>query len=430
MANSVPDAARTALQHRDLSLDLVRVLCVLLVVVVHTLLVGVRQVEGGIEVEKTVELQSWFTPATWVLQIMPIFFVIGGFASSVGFASLQRRGGDAADFAKSRLLRLARPALPVFAFFAIALAVAGMLDLAPELVATVASGVGSPLWFLAAFVLVQALAPFMLQLHRRAPWLVLAVLFGAGLIVDSVRYFGGEPLFGLPNFAFVWLFAQQLGFWMHDGWFKARRPVSLIGMIALGYLLVWGLTAVIPYSLNMLASQFPPVVPLMCFALTHTCMLTLLSKPLNALMQFKAMQAFVWLFGSRLMTVYLWHLPVILLLVGIQLLLPFALSEPGSAIWWMERPVMVVTALAVVCALSVVLVRFERPWRHDKRPRPAAWRIWVAVVCFFVPSLLIAIQGLSLVLALVGLLGTLVSLILVRSNAQKPAPARQRENAA
>ncbi|NJI59092.1 acyltransferase family protein, partial [Microbacterium oxydans] len=73
---------------RDLTLDLVRVACVLLVVFVHVLFTGVgRESDGSLLIEKTVETQSWFTAASWIANIMPLFFVVGGYAARAGWRS-------------------------------------------------------------------------------------------------------------------------------------------------------------------------------------------------------------------------------------------------------------------------------------------------------------------------------------------------------
>ncbi|MEO8263851.1 MAG: acyltransferase family protein, partial [Pseudolysinimonas sp.] len=115
------------LSKRDLTLDLARVFCVLLVVVIHLLLVGVNtEARSGIALERPLEAQTWFPIATWFGQIMPLFFVVGGFASMTAWRSLQRRGGDGDDYVKSRVLRLAQPAFPLFVFYVVAIG-AGLL---------------------------------------------------------------------------------------------------------------------------------------------------------------------------------------------------------------------------------------------------------------------------------------------------------------
>ena len=71
---------------RDLTLDLARVFCVVLVVFVHILFTGVgRNPDGSLLIEKTVELQSWFNAVTWIANIMPRFFVVGGYAARAGW---------------------------------------------------------------------------------------------------------------------------------------------------------------------------------------------------------------------------------------------------------------------------------------------------------------------------------------------------------
>ena len=150
--------SQVAPEGRDLTLDLTRVACVILVVFVHILFTGVgRAPDGSLLIERTVEGQKWFDAASWILNIMPLFFVVGGYAARAGWRSAQRRGDDAIGFVRLRLARLARPAIPVFVFFAVSLGIVRLLGLDPALVDTVAIGVGSPVWFLAAYALVQAL---------------------------------------------------------------------------------------------------------------------------------------------------------------------------------------------------------------------------------------------------------------------------------
>src|SRR5690606_12491751 len=88
--------------------------------------------------------------------------------------------------------------------------------------------------------------------------------------------------------------------------------------------------------------------------------LTLLHTPLTALMRTRPAQAAVFVLGSRLMTVYLWHLPMIMVLIGIQLALPLPLPTPGSPTWWWTRVPFLLVVLGAVWLLSLWLVRFEK----------------------------------------------------------------------
>ena len=163
-------ASSIDLSKRDLTLDLARVFCVALVVVIHLLMAGVGLApDGELVISKPLEEQPWFAAATWAGQIMPLFFVVGGFASLTAWRSLQRRDGSASDYVRNRVLRLAQPALPLFVFYVVALGTATLIGVDPQLLDLVATSAGLPLWFLAAYTLCQALVPTMAGWHDRAP---------------------------------------------------------------------------------------------------------------------------------------------------------------------------------------------------------------------------------------------------------------------
>jgi len=256
---------------RDLTLDIARVTCVILVVVIHLLMVGVGVAsDGELIVSRPLENQTWFAAATWVGQIMPLFFVVGGFASLTAWRSLQRRGGGAAQYVRNRVLRLAQPALPLFLFYVVVVGVARfVIGVDPAMLDTVVSGAGFPLWFLAAYTLCQSLVPFMAGMHARAPIRTVLVLLAAVILVDTLRFSTGITEVGLLNLAFVWLLAQQFGFWYADGWFAARNGWQLFGIAVGSYLLLYLIIGVFkaPYSWDMLANLNPATLPLVLLAL-------------------------------------------------------------------------------------------------------------------------------------------------------------------
>lgn len=431
-------------RNRDLTLDLARVLCVLVVVFVHLALVGVgRSPDGSPFIVNPVSGQRWFAPATWVAEIMPLFFVVGGFAAKVGWESAQRRGESASIFVRTRLRRLALPALPLFIVLTIALAVVRAIGVDPALADGVAVPVGSVLWFLGAYTLVQALAPWMIRWHDRNPWLALVVLFAGAFLVDVVRlvvgiqglglgripaegYGLGDELFGLPNVAFVWLFAQQIGFCLRDGWFTGVRWWNLV-MILAGFVVVGLLVGLGEYSASMLSNQWPPTLPLAVLAIIQAALLTLLHRPLTAIMNRRSAQAVVFFLGSRLMSIYLWHVPAIVVLTGVQLLwLP--MPAPGSGTWWLTRPLFVVAVLLTVWAISLGTKRWESP-KPVLTPRwPTPGVTVAALVLFIGQSLAIASYGLDLPLAVLALCCTGAAVVLTGDRSRdRPGSAHLRE---
>lgn len=424
-------AASIDLSKRDLTLDLARVFCVLLVVVIHLLMVGVGIGPDGELIAQTptespVGAAPWFPLATWFGQIMPLFFVVGGFASITAWRSLTRRGGTAADYVRNRVLRLAQPALPLYIFYVVVIGAAMLLAVAPELVQLAVQGAASPLWFLAAYTLCQALVPFMVGWHARAPRATLAVLLGGAIVVDALRYGTGIQQVGLLNLFFVWLLVQQIGFWYADGWFARRRWWQLALIAAVAFASLIPLTAWGPYSDNMLTNLNPPTLPLVALAVAQACVLRLLRPALAALMNTHAARGIVFLAGTRLMTIYLWHLPVILIITGITLLIPGAAPEPGSPTWWWTRPLLYLLVLAGVFGLSFLVGRWEAP--REVTPTPPIAVVTIAAVLSFIPSFLvmqffmdiwIAVTGsvlLSAAVLLLGRWGQAPSLRSIRAN--------------
>jgi len=114
-----PDASARGRTARDPAMDLVRVLCVVLVVAGHLLMIGATIVPGrGLVVERTLLETPWIGPLTWIAQILPLFFVVGGFAGIGAWRRLEASGGTASDYIRSRILRLARPSIALFAALA------------------------------------------------------------------------------------------------------------------------------------------------------------------------------------------------------------------------------------------------------------------------------------------------------------------------
>ena len=419
MSLSAP-AERSAsidLSKRDLTLDLARVFCVLLVVVIHLLEVGVGvdPRTGAIAVTRPLEHQWWFDGVTWVFQIMPLFFVVGGFAGMTAWRSLRRRGGTAGDFVRNRVLRLAQPALPLFLFYVAALGVASLVGAPPSLVQSVAVGAGSPLWFIAAYTVCQALVPALATWHERNRWTPILVLLAAVAVVEVVRLnvhghldfsyanvhvrLDGDTV-GLLNMLFVWPLVQQFGFWYADGWFDRRSWWQLV-LLGLG---AWA--ALVPmvasglYSADMLTNLNPPLLPLVALGLSQACALRLLKPLLTRLMRTRGAKAVVFLAGTRLMTIYLWHLPIIIALAGLGLLIPGASPQPGSAAWWWSRILVYVLVLGLLFALSFLVGRWEAP--REVGPTPPNGIVALAAVLTFLPTFLEIEFFLSLPLAILG----------------------------
>jgi fucose 4-O-acetylase-like acetyltransferase len=341
-------------------MDFTRVLCVAVVVIGHMLMVGAAVIPGrGLVVERTLLETDWIGPVSWIAQIMPLFFVVGGFAGIGAWRRLESSGGTAADYIRSRILRLARPSIALFAALAVGVLVMHLTGVDPVAIRLIGLGVSSPLWFLAAYAFAQTYLPGLATLHAQAPWRTLATLATGALVCDLLRFATGIEALGLLDMTFVWLFAQQLGFWIADGWFRARSRVTVAAIGAGAYLLLVGLVAV-GYPGNMLANLYPPTFAIVALAVGQTCLLVLAYPALERLTALRPVQVVVATVGSRLMTIYLWHLPVLALIIGLLLLTPLPTPASGSAAWWLTRPLIFLVMAAVLTGISLLFGRLER----------------------------------------------------------------------
>jgi peptidoglycan/LPS O-acetylase OafA/YrhL len=358
------EAARATPAGRDRVIDFVRAASLAVVILGHWLMAAVTVTESGIRGRNVLAELPSLQPLTWMLQVMPLFFVAGGFANLISWRGVQRRGGGYADFAHSRVSRLVRPTLVFVTAVALLLLLLALAGLDSGLTAAAGDLLGRPLWFLGVYVLATALAPALAAWHGHRRVAALATLGILATATDVIR-FAYEPA-GYLNFGFVWLFAQQLGFWYADGSITrpSRRVLWLCVAAAIGLLLI--LTGPGPYPLSMvglpgeMSNMAPPTVCLLVLVAGQVAGL-MLARPVLAAWLDRARPWFtVVLVGSMAITLYLWHLPVLVVVFAVLLWLDLPLPPPGSAEWWLSRPVWCALLAVLLGALAARLARFER----------------------------------------------------------------------
>ncbi|MEJ1086964.1 acyltransferase family protein [Microbacterium sp. Mu-80] len=412
---------------RDHAVDLVRSLCVLGVIVLHALMVGVTVTAGGPVFENAGESGGWLTPTSWLLQVMPLFFVIGGFA---GITALRRGGIDPARFAAARLHRLLRPAIVVVAAVGVLLLALAQAGVPAEIVGIAGYRFGQPLWFLGVFLLCQALLPLLARLHEHRPLLTVFALAALAAAVDVARAVTGLDAVGFLNLAFVWLALQQLGFFLADGRIDAlcRRTRALAAVASVGLLAASFISGV--HSPDLIANLNPPTTALLLVGVAHTALFSLLRPRIAAFAARPGPAAFTAFVSARTMTVYLWHMPVLLGLAGVLALAAMGsgttLPEPASAQWWLTRPMWLAAALGLTALLSLSLARIEA-----HRPRTgtvAGGTVVAASLLALVGVMLLLGAGTSPVTAAIAVLAWLIALRMVRGTRVEirvAAPARR-----
>lgn len=426
-----PGTAATPPPERDPAVDAARVGCVIAVVCIHILMVTITRdpVSGEIRSVLVPTLQPWYWWGTWILQVMPLFFVVGGTATAGAWRRRRERGTAAGEYVRERTLRLVQPAALLWCALAL-LAVVALAAGAPyELVTFALSGMGMALWFLAAYLICQAVAPIYMQMHESMGWVWCWFLLSGTVAVDLLRMGTGQQWWGLLNMVFVWPLVQQFGFLRADGWFAARSRTTLVALAA-GCCAVLGLcVASGSYAPDMLTNLNPPTVCMVLLGFAQACLLEVLSPALRRLMAWRSVRAVAHLVGSRALTIYLWHLPLVVAVMAAWFLAGGYDPAPGSAAWWWLRIPLALLCWAVVLAVATVLRRAERasvaPW--GARPvRLSGAALVLALACAVVPPLWEIVTLLTVPLTIAGAVGSLVAVVLLRSGrvaATDPVPS-------
>ena len=374
MAAQTPD-------ERNRYVDFLRALSILFVVVGHWLIATVYVADGQIHLGHLLEAKPEFHWLTWLFQVMPIFFIVGGYSNAVSLESARRKGMNYAGWLAGRLNRLVAPLLAVLVAWAlIALALLG-LGVSVETVQFVSRSCLIPTWFLAIYIMVVILAPAVYKLWLRFGFVSFFAFGACAAITDALFFAAGMEWLGWTNYFWVWLAVHQLGFAWRDG--RTASPVAMLLFAGLAYATLYLLTVKGPYPLAMVSSPgegvsntLPPKFTLLVLGVIQFGLLLSIEGPMRSALKGLRLWAGTVLINSMIMTVYLWHMSVLAAVVAIFYYSGgFGLGiEPGSTARWIQRPVWIVSLLALLLPLSMMLSVFERRGRSPDAAVPAAAR--------------------------------------------------------
>jgi fucose 4-O-acetylase-like acetyltransferase len=370
---------------RDRYVDFLRVVSIVTVVLGHWTIAAVRRSGDGLAAGNLLSTTPGLWLATWVLQVMPVFFLVGGFSNMVSWQALERRGGGYVEYLSGRMARLLRPVLVFAAVWLVLPLLLGRLGLPGGQVELVGKVIGQPLWFLGVYLAVVALAPAMVRLHRRFRLWVPAALAAAAAAVDAVRLAAGVQQVGYLNLLLVWVLVQQLGFFYADGTLGRLSRRALAGLAAAGLAGLVVLTASGLYPPSMVglpgeeSNMSPPTVCIVALAVWQLGLVMLVRARVSAWLARRGPWTAVIAVGSMAMTLYLWHLTAMAALYGLVLAANGPLPDPGTGAWWATRPLWLALLVAVLAPMALALSRFERPGRRAnstaQTPETAAGRL-------------------------------------------------------
>jgi surface polysaccharide O-acyltransferase-like enzyme len=378
--------ARETPAERNRVVDLMRIVSILVVVFGHWLLAAVTIQDGELVAGHLLELADWTHPLTWVFQVMPVFFFVGGYANALSWRSARRSGEPYGAWLRARLRRLALPVVPLLLLWGIGGWLAINLGLDWEMLQLASKVALVPTWFLAAYVVIVTLAPPALAVWERFGWWSIFAGVALAGFADVLAIGADLVPVGFLNYLFVWGTVHQLGYAWVDGKIEGmgRRLALLVAGFAATLALVWAgpyPVAMVGLDTAEVTNSYPPRVTLAFLALFQAGLVLVFEPLLSRL----AHRARVWTFvvgvSAQIMTLYLWHLTAMIVAIGVGLAVGgsgFGV-EPLSGTWWATRPLWFVFLIVLTALLMMVFGRFERPSR-DLRPAPQGWRPVVAVM--------------------------------------------------
>jgi hypothetical protein len=103
---------------RERYIDFLRVFSLAVVMLGHWLMAAVEWRDGRLVAGNVLESAPAAQWLTWVFQIMPVFFIVGGFANTASWTAAARDGRGYGEWLAGRLVRLVRPVLVFVAVWA------------------------------------------------------------------------------------------------------------------------------------------------------------------------------------------------------------------------------------------------------------------------------------------------------------------------
>lgn len=365
---------------RNRIVDLWRAIAIVVVVFGHWLAASIwLKPDGEIALLNSLEWIPYAGWVTWVVQVMPIFFLAGGYSNARGLRRVEDGEQLRRDWITARARRLFTPVLPLLVVW-IALIIVLRTFVPPGVVYAGAMSATVPLWFLAVYLILTAAAPLTHRWWRRSGLSSVAILASIAIGVDIARFVFEVPGVGWANFVFVWAAVHQFGYWWasrdDSGGITGRVGWS-IAAIALGTLIVvtwvgWYPVAMVGVPGAGLTNMTPPTFAIALLGLVQFGVIAGTQATARRLTERAGVWHGVVAVSGVLMTIYLWHLSAMSLVAAAGLFTFDGAAfkiEPGTTTWWLSRPLWLGTLTLMTLALLAVFARYE--WRISTAPGPA-----------------------------------------------------------
>lgn len=379
------------LRDRDIYADFLRALSLAVVVLGHWLELVTSHLKP---------LVRWTQWLTWLFQVLPLFFIVGGALNAASWSRSKDRGELWSVWVRRRARRLLVPLFPLIALWLLLIPVLRILGFPPGFIQTAALTAVVPTWFLGAYLAVVVFVPVTWALHRRFGAWVMVGLVAAIAFFDALARLG-VPGGGDLNVLLVWGAMHQVGYFWHDDRLTHRVRTGLVWTIAaFSGLLTLVLVAGYPISMVVVDADkpnnaAPPTLALFALGMSQLGVVLAARKPVSRWLERPRVQRVVGAVGSVTLTVFLWHMTAILLVGALAWASgnwPEAPDIDGSR--WAVKPFWL-GLIAIAVTILVVVFRRVESWPTREALHPSRHRALAGLAAALIGITWIGLHGLD-----------------------------------
>ncbi|WKG01069.1 acyltransferase [Mycolicibacterium sp. HK-90] len=361
-ADTVAEATKP---DRDRAVDVARLGALLVVMFGHCALLLATIDSGGVRVGNILGALPELAPITWVLQVMPLFFLSGGAAGAYSWHAGRAWGG----WLLTRAQRLCRPVFWYLAVWAVVL-VGVHATMGAESAAALGRECVALLWFLGVYLIALAFVPALMRMRTgRMVALVVAGLIAASAVVDAIRFAVGTPEAGTANLIIVWLIPVVIGVGYARQLICARAALG-VAIVAFAGQVILARTGIYDVSLVVTGTErvsnvSPPTLLLALHCTWMSCLFVAVANPIRRWAARPRVWSVIATGNGGAMTLYLWHIPVIAVAAFGLHAVGLDAFDPDAPGFWAHLAL----RAAVFAVLMAVAFRLLSPLEH----RPLPW---------------------------------------------------------
>jgi hypothetical protein len=196
------------------------------------------------------------------------------------------------------------------------------LDVSPEVIQLATKASLIPTWFLAIYIMVVILAPLAYRFWKRYGFVSFWILVALAILMDVAFFAARIQWPSWSSYFWVWLAIHSLGFAWRDARIGSTRRLLMLSALALG--VMWLLVFYGPYPLAMvgspdqvLSNTTPPKITLIALGTFQFGLLLAFENPMRRKLANPRLWTATVLINSMIMSIYLWHITVMIVLIGV-----------------------------------------------------------------------------------------------------------------